>query len=77
MKLIDLYDNRHCYVGNDGEYERWNIDPEVPTIDAVEVVRCKGCKHWWPSEEICDRKRTITSGMWFCADGERRGEEDG
>lgn len=41
----------------------------------VEVVRCEECKHWWSSEEICDRKRTITSGSWFCADGERREDE--
>lgn len=33
MRLIDLDDDRHCYVGNDGEYERWNIDPDAPTID--------------------------------------------
>lgn len=49
---------------------------EAPTIDAVPVVRCKDCKHWWLPEEICGRKRTITSGSWFCADGDRREKND-
>ena len=35
MKLIDLDDDRHCYIGNDGEYERWNIYPDASTIDPV------------------------------------------
>ena len=39
MRLIDLDDDRHCYVGNDGEYERWNIDTEAPTIEAVRVAQ--------------------------------------
>lgn len=29
MRLIDIDDDRNCYIGNDGEYERWNIDPDV------------------------------------------------
>lgn len=50
MRLIDLDDDRHCYVGNDGEYERWNIDPDVPTIDPVKHGRWvkrtdENC--WW------------------------------
>ena len=47
----------------------------APAADAVLVVRCRDCKHWkdqsgtpkWlPCVEI------QTSGMWYCADGERR-----
>ena len=41
-RLIDLDDTRNCYVGMDGEYEQWNIDPNVlaeaqpePCEDAV------------------------------------------
>lgn len=45
MRLVDLEDDRHVYCGENGDYERWSIDPEVPPIDAVEVVRCKDCKH--------------------------------
>jgi len=29
MLLIDLDDDRNCYCGECGEYERWNIDPDV------------------------------------------------
>lgn len=29
MRLIDIDDDRNCYIGCDGEYERWNIDPDV------------------------------------------------
>lgn len=28
-RWIDIDDDRNCYIGNDGEYERWNIDPDV------------------------------------------------
>ena len=85
MRLIDLDDDRNCYVGNDGEYERWNIDPEAPTVDAVEVVRCKDCRYY----EIMQLKRDGTDDRrykpslcvlhnrnfdedYYCADGERR-----
>lgn len=37
MKLIDLEDTEHCiYVGNDGKYEKWNIDPYIPRIDIAD-----------------------------------------
>ena len=29
MRLIDIDDDRNCYIGSDGEYERYNIDPHV------------------------------------------------
>ena len=86
MRLIDLDD--HIYCGMDGEYERWNIDPLVQSIDAVEVVRCKDCRYY----EIMQLKRDGTDDRrykpslcvlhnrnfdedYFCADGERR-EDD-
>jgi len=28
-RLIDIDDDRNCYIGMDGEYEKWNIDPNV------------------------------------------------
>lgn len=43
----------------------------TPTIDAVQVVRCKDCKH----EEVCCRRRT-NDPNWFCADGECKEEVD-
>lgn len=79
MRPIDLDDDRHCYVGNDGEYERWNIDPEASTIDAVKVVRCQDCKYSRPyrlDEYTCEKEHDCGDYTvpfdWFCADGERR-----
>lgn len=77
MRLIDLDD--HIYCGEDGNYERYNIDPNIPTIDAVPVVRCKNCECWYPEEDDeyghCRKHDFWTPESWYCADGERR--EDG
>lgn len=67
--------------------EKWWIDKmldlEVPTVDAVEVVRCKDCKHNYynmiPSGEAdheCAKcvELPITADF-YCAWGER-GEEE-
>ena len=57
-----------------------------PTVDAVEVVRCKDCKHWSDSWVAPDGKHThgecyiedaddVIVGRWgddFCSYGERR-----
>ena len=57
---------------------------EVPTIDAVPVVRCKDCKHWrrygldvsnrkeYGRCEWIDSTTHTPYEDWFCADGERR-----
>lgn len=29
MRLIDIDNNRNCYIENDGEYEKYNIAPDV------------------------------------------------
>ena len=86
MRLIDLDD--HIYCGEDGNYERYNIDPNIPTIDAVPVVRCKDCR-WYEIYQLkkdgtgdrrykpsyCASLGYQTRPDWFCGDGERR--EDG
>lgn len=55
----------------------------APTVDAVEVVRCKDCVYWdknsfTPSScddvHWCSFKDLVEYGDWFCADGERRTE---
>lgn len=58
----------------------------VPAVDAVEVVRCRDCKHWSgrndkPGEVTvigyCDHQNhhiMPLNANWFCADGERRNE---
>jgi hypothetical protein len=61
----------------------------LPTVDAVAVVRCKDCKyrlHLGPTEHypetyVCridnvSGTRKAYRDEWFCADGERRTDED-
>lgn len=36
MRVVDLDDNAHVFCGEDGEYQKWNIDPSV-TVEAVPV----------------------------------------
>ena len=77
-RWIDIDDDRNCYIGNDGEYERWNIDPDVlneaqPTIEERKVG------HWiieeihsnWDDRtnctcSICDKKFTVFDPSNFC-----------
>ena len=48
------------------------VDDE-PTIDAVEVVRCKDCIHYNAGFECLAEGYGIErEPNWFCADGERR-----
>lgn len=52
----------------------------APTVDAVPVVRCKDCKHH-ENEEIgmvyCPNQIGGWVGEnWFCADGERKDDEN-
>ena len=39
----------------------------APTIDAVEVVRCRECKHYTPT--ICHRLNTVVKPFDFCSYG--------
>ena len=55
---------------------------EAPTIDAVEIVRCKDCKHYKPQKKsahwenranYCNRIVTIKVQPYdFCSYGERK-----
>lgn len=49
----------------------------LPSVDAVEVVRCKDCKHRDPEDKKCDSGHDIIWQLprrddWYCADGERK-----
>lgn len=50
---------------------------QMPTIDAVPVVRCKDCKHRDRYEcnhiRLGETKCGVTDD-WYCADGERKEE---
>ena len=54
-----------------------HVPSAQPTIDAVEVVRCKECKYWYPNGigfcTIHDiRPSQLDMADWFCADGKRK-----
>ena len=46
-----------------------NVKKTVPSVDAIEVVRCKECKH--REEYPC---KVYHDDDWYCANGEREGE---
>lgn len=75
MKLVDLDD--HIYCGEDGDYARYNIDQNIPTIDAVPVVRCEDCR--WYKTKFCKMDRWtdlvtiyVAKADDYCSYGERR-----
>lgn len=82
MRLIDadairLKQGFFEEVDNVPKFYDW-LD-EQPTVDAVQVVRCKDCKHFkkplspdmwgWCKKVSMDNKATVED--WFCADGVR------
>lgn len=45
---------------------------EAPTIDALEVVRCKDCKHFDGSYPMCCRFEETFEPEDYCSFGEKR-----
>ena len=50
----------------------------APTVDAVEVVRCRECKHCDPENHHCDHPMSTAAPLSrkpddFCSYGERKG----
>ena len=93
MRLIDIEpfeteaNITSCYIqrthSGDGFINVANTNTkEIPTIDAVPVVRCKECKHHhWEQEpchgktvHLCDRLDAEVTKDFFCSYGERRGD---
>ena len=62
-------------------YIKYDID-DAPTVDAVEVVRCKDCIHWHEPEGVCLKiysDGAVSPYAWqdrkpedFCSYGERK-----
>jgi len=90
MRLIDADElcNELSTVCDD-KYDRtveWCIGilRQAPTIDAVEVVRCKDCKHWkgndepvpWNDGKIFIEVPCETKPTDFCSMGERKTDDD-
>ena len=84
MRLIDadrLINEFEDTVGSPITRTRLKLQVQnQPTIDAVEVVRCKDCKYF--DGECCDRYADETLGYshstqqnFFCAVGERRTDD--
>ena len=67
MRLIDADAlPRH---GQRGGLVHWKDIENAPTIDAVEVVRCKECKHW-DNEDDAQRCSYTHNGLhWAKPDG--------
>lgn len=61
--------------GKRGGLVQWKDIAEAPTIDAVEVVRCKECKYKYMYKSVweCPYGLMITADG-YCNYGERKGE---
>ena len=58
QRLIDANKIKYRTVGAGGRNQPENVVPDyeiekMPTVDAVEVVRCKDCIHWHELEGVC------------------------
>jgi hypothetical protein len=57
---------------------------QLPAADAVPVIRCKDCKHWYttwqndfaPNYHYCPFTDGTHRDDFYCADAEMRGEQD-
>ncbi len=47
---------------------------KLKPVDAVPVVRCKDCRHYMTIHCTCDG--CCISDDWYCADGERRTDNE-
>jgi hypothetical protein len=80
-KRFAISDNTHPYeaIRIQGKYFREVVD-NAPKVDAVEVVRCKNCKHAEINENhpnkplICYLTRMCGTVKpdWYCWQGERK-----
>ena len=82
MRLIDADALKTKKVYSEERHEKVVPVAEIdwmPTVDAVEVIRCVNCK-WFQDEQnefsgsdgFCPNVAHGVSVDWFCADGERR-----
>ena len=85
MRLIDadraMEIVRDQRIAHPSEYHLTNyatlILQEAPTVDAVEVVRCRQCKHCDPENHHCDHHMGTAAPLRrkpddFCSYGERK-----
>ena len=89
MRLIDAdalfaeFENVDWYNNADRDEIAERLVLQAPTIDAVEVVRCRECKYWIDNSFEDDdlfrecrwRDDETTDGDDFCSYGERKESE--
>lgn len=76
------YDDAEMQQHNDWLYYT-DCVKKAPAVDAVEVVRCKDCKHSYkgsPHGLMCEcpvggQNTSLLGGDDFCSNGERRADE--
>ena len=85
--VLDFADADVCEESPDGHcdfgFSRENIRDllqDIPTVDAVPVVRCRECKHCDPENYHCDHHMGTAAPLRrkpddFCSYGERKGAE--
>lgn len=89
-RMLDIVDERNAKPDQKEEfktirtYVEWTkkVIHDTPTIDAVEVVRCKDCKHWkgndepipWSDDNVFIEVPCETKPMEFCSMGDRKEE---
>ena len=70
--LIAEYDLVH--IGEPGKARKLIVN--APTVDAVEVVRCKDCEHWEDGYfGYCTKIHSAMEYDEFCSNGERKDNE--
>ena len=85
MRLIDAdalfkeFERTAWYNNADRDEIAEEILLQMPTIDAVPVVRCKDCNHWNNAccglgTGDCHVLERLTFETFFCSYGERRSE---
>ena len=60
--------------------EAYGVIQGMPTVDAVEVVRCKDCKYWRRDTDHTCKEHSLVSPMLadgFCSRGKRKDGDNG
>ena len=61
MRLIDIDDSRNCYVGRHGEYERYNIDPDVLEEALISAEPKRKMGKWIPYSKVYECRYECSS----------------
>ena len=82
---INYHEHTECMGHGDFETVRTVTDKEIaeiPTVDAVEVVRCRDCKNWNFETGLCNLHSNFSKSVLhffdeydFCSYGERKGDD--